>query len=362
MAMSTATDTASPRRSELSSTLARRRYECERKRRYRADQRCQRAILVAEITALQETLQRTLSIPQQRAWSEVTKRFETDLALRAAKRRKLRDQVHRQQELLLILHEWVGRSVGRSLRDSRPWQHSTLLAHPESRQYGFQWLLDRVFHAANSTLSSTFNGSIADFSTLQVHVDDNQDILGMESHHQVTLLAGLNDVTACYVNASREIMQSSVCHVETVLEEGELLYWRLYNTQLGTSMCRLTRSYHLASRVVCASIYVRDDECFPLQPNELRPHGFGWTVMDAVTDSITLCRTAVMQYAPVTTDGVVTFERTAAMFGVEPSSSRDVVLARIENNALRNFVAGRASMVTDMETRIASLHLTRPTS
>ncbi|KAF0692468.1 Aste57867_16459 [Aphanomyces stellatus] len=333
----------------------RRQYERQRKRRYRAELRSEQERLEVQVARLQELLQTHLGRPDvvvPRRFQHQSKEKHRELTQSATQNRSLRDQVNRHRDLLRRLHTWVTASVQPSLDDNYPHLHSTLLADPAARPYGLRWLTDRVFHAARATHG--FDGSVDDKIRLDIRLDTDGEIRGMENHDQHTVLANFRTVAdAAWALDMEQATQSTRC--KSILVQEDVCYARVLYARLGTSFCTLSRRYDTSDFAVIVYVFVRDDECFPLQEGELRPHGFSWAIFQKITDDVTLSRCATVQYAPVTTDGVISFEKQAAIFGVEPHPSREVVLARIESTALRNFKAHHDDELKRLNAKIDQL-------
>ncbi|KAF0687801.1 Aste57867_20504 [Aphanomyces stellatus] len=325
-----------------------RQYECERKREYRTKLRTQRDILAAEVTSLEHTLARLSSSTARQPASQKQQR-------RPATHSDLRKECHRQRELLRKLYLWA-LYCAPQLHPATPWLNSTLLADPTARTYGYQWLTDRVFYSTQAALP--FQGDVGDMARLQLHTDD-WDVLGIETSHQSTLLVDMEDAARC---AWERYTLDEYAHVKQTSStdrlDDDIVYKRLHDHALGTSLYGLVRRYTSLTRTVFVVCMLSHDDCFPLAATELRPHGFGWIVMERMADGVTLQRTRMMQFSPITTSGHVPLERVAAMFGVDSHpTSRHVTLARVETTALRNFIRRRDNTDQDLLRRIERSHV-----
>ncbi|KAF0687796.1 Aste57867_20499 [Aphanomyces stellatus] len=335
----------------------RREYECQRKRRYRAGKRTERERLEADAEALRLLLSQLVSEAAGPTTArEAALRSLQELATSERLNKTLRHHMQRRRDLVMRLKAWVRQSMSRprSLHSGTPWLHSALLADPTARQYGYQWLTDRIYHAAMA--AHGVDGHVDDVARLQVHRDvDGWDIVAMESHYQCTFLTPLAELAQVKWVGLTEDAFSDVVHATTVDATPTFLYKYIHDTLLHTNVCWLNRRYDVSpDRVVLVSVLLYDDECFPLRGNEQRAHGFSWTILEKITDDITLHRTSILHHAPRTADGSLSFDETAAMFGVEPHPSRDTTLARIENNALQNFIARWAFKKRVLDDRLGS--------
>ncbi|KAF0687799.1 Aste57867_20502 [Aphanomyces stellatus] len=345
---------ASSSQGENNSMEAVRQYERERKRRYRTEQRGQREILEAEVARLQNQLNHCVVASNEKSFRKRASHMDEARRVSTAQNTALREQVQRQYELLTTLHNWVSAPTPSVFQAGSPWLHVSLLANPEARQHGYRWLTDRVFHSTPSAFE--FNGNVDDAARVTVHADAQLEIIGMENNYQTTFLANYEQVADCLWDASLQRVAADFA-VQTVLVDGGIQYNRMFDRTLGTSFCALTRRYDQPHRSVVVSVLLRDDDCFPLQENEVRSYGFGWTILDKITDDVTLYRSRSMQYAPVTTHGVISFEQNAAMFGVDTTLPRAMALGRIEHNALCTFLARRQFMDRDLNDRLQQLQL-----
>ncbi|KAF0692081.1 Aste57867_16785 [Aphanomyces stellatus] len=355
-----------------------RDYESERKRRYRATQRSSREALEAEVAFLEKELQRrTHAIACAANDKETASRRAIYRRLSERTNRLLHDQVRHRRVLLCTLHAWVSQlSIQPALRHRQPWLHSTLLEDPTARHYGFRWLTDRVFHSAVAIHgAATPTMSMDDMARVDVHANvassDDDAVAAIESQSQSTIFFNVNDVAMCLWDlfADKNRSNANVLQVPhsllfvvgvdwgiqilTVLCDGNILYALVHDTLHDSSLCVLLRRYIEPHRVVFAKLFLRDDECYPLEPHQLRPHGFGWTIMEQITDDVTLYRSRLVQFEPVTLDGGSSLDRTAAMFGATPHpTSRDVTLARIQTHAQRNLLLQRHHTTRDLNDRL----------
>ncbi|KAF0687805.1 Aste57867_20508 [Aphanomyces stellatus] len=332
----------------------RRQYETNRKREYRKKERLARGRMREEIATLQKQLQQTL---QLRALAPVNGQQAPALAQLVWRgsssnvnpsevlNEQLRTQVQRHRHLLKLLHEWtlVNTPLGPVLEQGSPYLHSTLLAAPVARELGLRWLTDRIFHSTLQGLS--FDGNVDDTTRLEM-MTDGLTIFGMDTYTQMTFLADVNAVAKCIWDSYNhgEILhlhQSSI----TCKVEDSLMYKRMQDSKLGTSLLCIVRRYYHADRVVIVTCLLRDDDCYPLHESEMRPHGMAWLTLEKIASGVTLYRGRSIHYSPVTCHGVIDDERMAAMFGVQPHpTSRDVTLARIESHAARTGSTAKLTM------------------
>ncbi|KAF0692469.1 Aste57867_16460 [Aphanomyces stellatus] len=351
-----------------------RLYERVRKQEYRAEKRRERKLLEAQIYYLEDQIKHNIPGPARAvkmhddatrsttSWRELAR---TNLRERTAaddERRALQRLVQRRATLAQLLEAWVAQAVApRRLGDGAAWRESTLMADPTARQYGFEWLTDRVFHCAmrvQATDAAAMGTNIDDQCHLHVHTDDDFEILGVESHCQYTLWADGADIAEALWTDSHVLTAiPGLTLTKTVVQDQSLVYVRLHNVRNGLSCCKIVRRYDLPQTTIFTYVYVRDDESFPLAATERRPHGYGWTIVHDIAPGIALARTSGLQYAPLTAQGtVVSIAETASMFGTEAhATSRETTLARIENNAQTQLATAmrlqNAAMVTQIQSQ-----------
>ncbi|KAF0696694.1 Aste57867_12576 [Aphanomyces stellatus] len=171
-----------------------RKYESERKRRYRAVQRSYRQLLVDELTRLQATVGQ---LRRTHAWRECAVRQLQEHAASLLENKWLRRHLEHQKELVRTLWAWIHTSIQPTLGEGNPWLHSTLLADPVARHYGFRWLTDRIFHNALRA-HAVVDPSVQDMMHINLHTnDDGWDMVGIENFSQTTVLAHFKDVANC---------------------------------------------------------------------------------------------------------------------------------------------------------------------
>ncbi|KAF0696687.1 Aste57867_12569 [Aphanomyces stellatus] len=317
-----------------------REYERERKRQYRQNVHTDLQLLREQVLDLSQELAR-------RCTRGITSQQKALL-----KDKALVEQVRRQRRLLQLLQTWVKASIQPTLRENSPWLHSTLLADRDARQVGYKWLTDRVFHSAVGAVavdSSVDDGAWAGLIT----GEDACDIHGIENTHQTTFFANYERVARVVWEDATDTTPRPDGGTLTVLAgDDRFRYQHIQSPSRRSTILMLARRYHVThQRVVFVYVYIRDDECFPLEPDHFRPHGFGWTSMERITDDVTLCRTRTTQFANVT------FEQAAARFRIEPHASQDVVLARMQNRIMQGVVAQAKDMMETINDGLTQLEL-----
>ncbi|CAK4067945.1 unnamed protein product [Aphanomyces euteiches] len=101
----------------------------------------------------------------------------------------------------------------------------------------------------------------------------------------------------------------------------------------------------LANLVVLVNCLFAKDELFPLGDGLQRPHGFSWTVYQAVTPDITLAYNRAFQYTPLSTNGV----RHRTTFIEEIRSAAEAAYVETTRITIRHVTAGMETTSTFVE-------------
>ncbi|KAH9148833.1 hypothetical protein AeRB84_007940, partial [Aphanomyces euteiches] len=108
-------------------------------------------------------------------------------------------------------------------------------------------------------------------------------------------------------------------------------------------------------RVVITNCYVAKDELFPLSDGVLRPHGFAWTVYEAMTPDLTLVHNFAMQYTPITASGkIMPLEMIGRLFGRSPLGiqHRETYIEQIRTAAEATYVSTHKPIVREVNARM----------
>ncbi|KAF0697108.1 Aste57867_12185 [Aphanomyces stellatus] len=221
---------------------------------------------------------------------------------------ELRQSVERQALIARLLASWVhshsgihgvlsqGPLVDVASRRSSPGSLCpyavTLLGHPVARKQGFQWLTEKLYHNAIVAFPQHPLGHRAD-DDLEVHLrsttDDVDDtsILGIEMHVKHTFFG--------HYQTLGNLMWTFGQHHSPCKRIWCRRTWTMFNTVhstgvyegTGTNVRRIVREFEDSDRIVLTHALIAQDELFPFAPSELRTHGYVWTVLEKVIDSIT---------------------------------------------------------------------------
>ncbi|KAH9080768.1 hypothetical protein Ae201684P_012908 [Aphanomyces euteiches] len=117
---------------------------------YREDKKEEKAMLERSLARL-EQMKANLTNGSKLSWKEVAKALFDHRHLAESHRNMLKSKVVEQEKLLRAMHSWVQRQVPiySSPDNSRAtWRNVMLLASPESRSMGKQWILQHMYHHA----------------------------------------------------------------------------------------------------------------------------------------------------------------------------------------------------------------------
>ncbi|KAF0714588.1 Aste57867_3800 [Aphanomyces stellatus] len=335
----------------------RRRSEALRQRRVRVEKKVEQSLLQAEIQHLQEELARMIH-PKRGATCDSSFDRATDVLV--AFSRSLRAECATQHQLARALVAWVASHTPQPGLAPRPsWMDSTLLDDPLARRHGYQWLSERVYNNAASVFAqpSSCDSAVEDAIQFVVHTGKDSDgrlsIAAFESQDQHTFFYNYKDVAHALWSC---IEQNSF--VEMTIVSGSEVRWLLvvdtvsdrlvyhcgFNHGTRTNVRRLQCLFESPERIVMAYNFLAHDERFPLAPGELRSPGYGWTIFERVTDSITFVRHATLHYAPLTTTGVASLEAIGRLFGQSGVDHCEAYIERIRSIAERTAVHGFESV------------------
>ncbi|KAF0716899.1 Aste57867_2602 [Aphanomyces stellatus] len=327
----------------------------ERMRRLRATKKVERGALQDQIRLLETTVARLRLEHRRRGF------HDGDASPRHP---CLHTQVMRQSKLIQLLQTWVAmQHPPEGLHERPSWLHSTLLADPVARRQGFQWLSDKVFHGATGApprrVDFATRLAAGDTIGFVLHTtgehswndpDDDDDVMAMELHVHSIVFAPLAAVAATIWRLLHETSVATTLLTTCKMVEqvhDHLVYHHGVNPRNGMSVRRIMCRYQdTADRTVFTCVKLTHDDCFPLVDDDIRSHGFAWTVIERVTDSITVVRQSYLHFVPVTTAGALSLADLGAMFQVPPPCETDSRAAYME----RLRTAAEIVFTTELET------------
>ncbi|KAF0696322.1 Aste57867_12919 [Aphanomyces stellatus] len=347
---------------------ARRIEERLRLRKYRQDRREMRLRLELSLQELQQTLdQLKASPPRKRQQQRANHRTAYAVAMHVLRHhsQRLRRQVDEQHWLAWLLYMWVdAQQPKQGIRPQPSWMESTLFADPVVRRHGYQWLSDRLHHAAlhHQPTRPSFDDNVTDCITCDLHVRETdlrgRCIAGVETHSQTTLFTDVQTAAHNYWRlltqnqfvATRVIPSYEV--VDAVHER--LVYYVGTNRDMGSVARRILCMFEGVDRTVVTYCLLSDDECFPMTRSEIRQHGFGWTIFERIADSVTLMRHSMVYRTPRTQSGPASLAQIGHLFRLNQNGidHRHSYIERIRGKVTAAYVQGYQEMYRALHERI----------
>ncbi|KAF0716050.1 Aste57867_3053 [Aphanomyces stellatus] len=321
--------------------------EAQRLRKYREGKKSEVRRLQAQVQAFEMELKRAKTSPKKSNNSRPQQLTPYQVAAKVLQKynHSLRGQVEQAYQLACLMASWVAAQTpqpGPHMHKS--WMESTLLANPDARRQGYQWLSERIYHAATRVFPrQPLGGSVQDAITFTMHTrhdEAERTIAAMENHVQTTFFGHFKQVAQvlwhCMANNATATFSYDV--VDAVHDQ--LLYVRGSNPLMRTTNLGLVCVFEEPRRIVTTYCLVAHDECYPLCDDELRTHGFGWTIHEHVTDDITLTRHSMLYGAPITKAGHVSLQHIGRLYGQGVVAHRDAYIEAIRAVAEVTFVQG----------------------
>ncbi|KAH9127740.1 hypothetical protein AeMF1_001997 [Aphanomyces euteiches] len=343
-------------RKAQSKVEAKRRSETLRKRKYRAAKRHEVNQLTLETHCLEQTLA-ALNAEFASEDKATTNAMEENTTLRK--------EVNRRQKLVRILSDWFNlhQRPQKALANSSSWTETTLLAHSGARKQGIQWLSERVYHHARLVLPGNhpYRGRIDDALFLDFHrceTEDGPGIAAVETHYQYT--ACTDFLHASRLQWDKTLQANAAVSKELIERVGDrFMYYHHINSRTSVHLLTISAFFKEDDRVVITYCFLAKDEVFPLRGNIFRPHGFAWTVYEAMTDDVTLISHSAIQFA-TTADGEITpMELLGSLYGksAQGVEHREAYIEQVRSSAYSNFVSTYSTVIRD-----ATAELEQPAS
>ncbi|KAF0716051.1 Aste57867_3054 [Aphanomyces stellatus] len=312
--------------------------ESYRQRLIYARKKTETKLLHAELRSLQERLAQlqTRSSPAK----QTTNPFREAVAVLQQHNLSLRKDVERQRELMRLLYSWVVvRPPHVKLTPWMPLQDVTLVANPVARHQGLQWLSERVYHNAIRASPDAVRSMDDAIDSIMHFCDDDDDgkrIAAIEYTAQHTWFANFKTVAEMVWRRDLAQGRPSTNYGHHVPEHVEHVHSRLVYKigrceGFGRRACSVLGLFEDPTRIVTTFCLVPTDERVPLAQGELRVHGFGWTMWEQVTESITLSRHVLIQFAPVSAHGKVSLADAGDLFRLPWNSKQDHQEAYMEH-------------------------------
>ncbi|KAF0729409.1 hypothetical protein Ae201684_012910 [Aphanomyces euteiches] len=303
---------------------ARRLAEIIRKRKYRASKRSELIELESQarrLTAYLSEQKRAIRARQLARAKEETLSLQTQVSQYHCLTQIFSQCVH------------VNEHPQKDLSNRSTWFESTLLAHPISRRQGIQWLSERVYHQARRMmpLSEDAMDTAYVLPLVQPYQGQTEMVFSFNAH-----LADELDEDGVTIAALETRFRHTL---PTDFRSAASVDWgKVVGTNSTFTSQLLERvddrfAYSTTQTIALAPIFFPSpDELFPLEDGVLRPHGFSWTIYEAVSSGVTLVHNFALQYTPIMANGrVIPLERIGRLFGLSPAGvhHRDAYIQRV---------------------------------
>ncbi|KAF0728119.1 hypothetical protein Ae201684_013946 [Aphanomyces euteiches] len=273
---------------------------------------------------LQDTvmnLQRELMKMQRTLHEETPEALEERNALELAQieRRNLERKVKEGEKLYNSLYKWIGLYHPNKFKPDHI--EPRLLEEPTARVKNMQWLSERACNIAIDALPpASYHDRLDDF--INVRLDLDTDIIGT----YVKLNESISQymVSASFVLAGRaywrSLQTSSVSHELQVLEkvDNRLMYVVQQLRGAKTRQFYVCGFFESESRIIITQTAIANDEVHPLERGEIRSNGYGWIVLDRITDEFTLIRRTIRHSAPINVHGPIHLRMFSQLYNNAP--------------------------------------------
>ncbi|KAF0695915.1 Aste57867_13290 [Aphanomyces stellatus] len=337
-----------------------------RMRKSRAAKKAEMAALEAHVRLLEEKL------AQLKTSSPHTRRPFAKPPMSSQLMRVFRDnkelwaEVVRQGKVADLLVMWLDSCRPSSPLSPRPaWTESTLLADPATRRQGFQWLSERVYHTAKTASSprrerpftSTSAEHLVSFEMHTAERDDGVTVAAMENQLQMILFANYKTIAAIlWAGLTQNNFDGvAVLPPSSIREKinDNMSYFCGSYDSTGLESCRIMAKFEDENRITITYVMVADDERLPIADNTFRTHGFGWTTLERVTDSITVLHNAVYHLTPLSATRIhASLADIAAIYGCPKYSlNTNAQVEQIGAAAEAYFVGGYQKAAQELRLR-----------
>ncbi|KAF0719597.1 Aste57867_926 [Aphanomyces stellatus] len=314
-------------------SLGKREANCLRQRKHQLAKKDERKRLEKELRALQEKLAWISSKrPPGGASRTSSNPFAIATQVIRERAKDLRDEVKNIYKLANLLYYWVASQEPQPDIGCRSsWVEATLVADPVARRQGYAWLSQKAYHTAISAMPYICRPATESVESM-LHTIDGDDGLNIAAFS-----IQLNSpVFANYKHTAKvwfEMIQSA--DADTVVDkvDDKLYFYRGCSSHNGSVTCVVQSVVEEPDRIVMTAVSVMDDEMYPLCTHQVQLHGFHWTVLERVTESITLMRQFMLQCTPVTADGVVSLAKMGEFVGLSTDGieHRETYIERFRN-------------------------------
>ncbi|KDO24140.1 hypothetical protein SPRG_10567 [Saprolegnia parasitica CBS 223.65] len=281
--------------------------------------------LEAQLHALQQQQPPSTCLP----WRDVALALHDGTQTSHADNSELIAKKSTNRTLLRAMVTWVAtqRGLAATPRCTTPsWRHVTLLAAPDARKLGVDWITQHVLHNTDRILAQYGLPSTADVPGV-LHLEGIQDeCMQYTIVDQKTYPASLS-AHAAFVRAklaswlhgnlvghrdALDLLDTNLVHEV----DPRLLYIHSQSVAQGSSHYMLFRECHVSeSRIVFVGQNIHDDEALPKQA--LTCNRTFWVVLDRCDDGRVTQRMVLQRSQHYTKDGFVSLDEEAHLWGCD---------------------------------------------
>ncbi|RHY12304.1 hypothetical protein DYB25_005116 [Aphanomyces astaci] len=264
------------------------------------------------------------------SWKDVAAGLQDDTNRIVDINRRLRRERHSQKELLKTLQAWVNVQIRHSTTLCAPthtWRNVTLLASPESRAVGYDWITAHLFYNTEAIFQRHAFPSVApeeisgDFS---IDITD-PDAMQYVWRYQKEMDMPLAFVATCFRdNVWRSMMLGGfvIIHTEVLDNMPDQMIYRHTITNPDETVNYLGREYNDGpDRVVFVGQNIHDDAIVPCGSRQR--NRMAWVVLDRLTPCHTRVRILHLNSHFFTKHGYVSLEDEARYWGGDVGTGDD---------------------------------------
>ncbi|KAF0719748.1 Aste57867_820 [Aphanomyces stellatus] len=303
----------------------------------------------------------TASSTNQLPWKEIALALKSEKGQTIDQLKELKGHVDEYHGVIRDMERWVATqlSIPRSpceVNHTRTWRHTTLLAHPTSRELGKAWITEQMYHNTDRMLQQyQFRNVDAPHELYDIDVVANSDSGAYEYIHRrqfdIDLPASL------LMTMYRDIICSLLVidHQRPVHTRGppeESGHTRLHCMSTAHETVRLlTGEFHEARRSVFVAQQIQTDELDTPWTGGVQRNRSIWTEVHSISPTKSRLRTLYFYSQLVAPDGQpLPFEYEARSWDFDPSDADDEV--RLRAKFRNHLIHASASLLPVAQQRV----------
>ncbi|KAF0689655.1 Aste57867_18892 [Aphanomyces stellatus] len=313
--------------------MKKRLYNREKQRLFQARLVHQNVSLKDEVSVLEAqlahlkatTADRPIEKSEALPWKEVAAGLREETFRAVHTNRKLRSEREVQKALVEILEAWVKtqtRHAAALTAPARTWRNVTLLASPESRAVGYDWITAHLHHNLQAVFQRYEFPSV---TSAEISGDFDIDLTDLDVVQYVWRYQKEMDLPLEHVAASfrdhvwRSMMLGGfvILHTEVLDGMPDHMVYRHTITNPDETVNYLGREYADQDRVVFLGQNIHDDEILP--SGSRQRNRMAWVVLDRIGPSRTRARILHLNSHYFTKDGYVSLDEEASYWGCDLS-------------------------------------------